>query len=129
MTSGVTRGQALLAGLSILALGIAAYAVFQASGLDGFNPGIASSVLLIAIILVWTGTYVVRVLSGRMTFSEQRRRYREAYDEATSAELERRFDALPPEEQARLLSDLGLSSGQSLGEEPGSVPARDTTTP
>jgi hypothetical protein len=38
---------------------------------------------------------------------EQRRRYRTAYEAATDEELQQRFDALPPEEQAKLLEELG----------------------
>jgi hypothetical protein len=38
---------------------------------------------------------------------EQRRRYRSAYDSATDEELQKRFDALPPEEQEKLLKELG----------------------
>jgi hypothetical protein len=41
-----------------------------------------------------------------MTFSEQRRIYRKTYDALTTAELQARFDALPAEEQARLLAEL-----------------------
>jgi hypothetical protein len=42
-----------------------------------------------------------------MTYMEQRRRYRSAYDAATDEELQKRFDALSPEEQEKLLRDLG----------------------
>jgi hypothetical protein len=56
-----------------------------------------------------------------MTFSEQRRIYRESYDALTTAELQARFDALPAEEQARLLAELeGGAAGAS---------GADATTP
>jgi hypothetical protein len=42
-----------------------------------------------------------------MTYMEQRRRYRATYDAQTDAELLARFDALNPEEQARLLKEVG----------------------
>jgi hypothetical protein len=102
----VTRGQALLLGLGLLGLGAAGYGVFAATGMEGFTPGIAASVLLLLVLVGWTATYLVRVVSGRMTFSEQRRIYRQTYDALTTAELEARFEALPPEEQARLLAEL-----------------------
>jgi len=38
---------------------------------------------------------------------EQRRQYRAAYDSLTDEELQRRFDALSPEEQQRLLQEIG----------------------
>lgn len=110
----MTRAQALLLGLALLGLGAGGYAIFQASGFEGFSAGIAASVLLLLVVVGWTGTYLVRVLTGSMTFSEQRRRYRAAYDAATDAELQARFDALPEAEQARLLSELGLADAEAL---------------
>jgi len=117
----VTRGQALLLGLALLGLGGAGYALFAASGMEGFTPGIAASVLLLLVVVGWTGTYLARVVTGRMTFSEQRRIYRESYDALTTAELQARFDALPPEEQDRLLAELDGTPGQGS--------ATDATTP
>jgi predicted lipid-binding transport protein (Tim44 family) len=109
----VTRGQVLLLGLGLLVLGAGGYGLFQATGFEGFSAGIAASVLLLLVVVGWTGTYLVRVVSGRMTFSEQRRRYRAGYDAATDAALEARFAALPAEEQARLLAELNLEAAPS----------------
>ena len=81
--------------------------MFRASGLEGFSPGIAASALLMLVVVGWTVTYLLRVVSGRMTYMEQRRRYRAAYDAATDDELQRRFDAMSPEEQQRLLAEVG----------------------
>lgn len=117
----MTRGQALLLGLALLGLGGAGYGLFAASGMEGFTPGIAASVLLLLLVVGWTGTYLARVVTGRMTFSEQRRIYRETYDALTTAELQARFDALPPEEQARLLAELD--------DKPTNGSAADVTTP
>ncbi len=114
----MTRGQVLLLGLCLLVLGGGGYGLFQATGFEGFSAGIAASVLLLLVVVGWTGTYLVRVVSGRMTFSEQRRRYRAGYDAATDAALEARFAALPPEEQARLLAELNLEGAPST---PGSA--------
>jgi predicted lipid-binding transport protein (Tim44 family) len=109
----VTRGQVLLLGLGLLVLGAGGYGLFQATGFEGFSAGIAASVLLLLVVVGWTGTYLVRVVSGRMTFSEQRRRYRAGYDAATVAALEARFAALPADEQARLLAELNLEAAPS----------------
>jgi hypothetical protein len=38
---------------------------------------------------------------------QQRRRYRSSYDAATDEELQKRFDALSPDEQEKLLRELG----------------------
>ena len=117
----MTRGQALLLGFALLGLGAAGYGVFRVSGLEGFSPGIAASALVLLLVLGWTGTYLARVVTGRMTFSEQRRIYRKTYDALTTAELQARFDALPAEEQARLLAELEGDSRDAT--------AVDATTP
>ncbi len=109
----ITRGGALLAGGAVFAIGGLGYWIFQAAGFEGFSAGIATQALLVGIVLVWTGSYLVRVLSGNMTYMEQRRRYRSGYDAATEEELERRFNALSPEEQEQLLRELGQLDEQS----------------
>ncbi len=109
----MTRGQSILLGLGVFGLGGLGYGVFRAAGFEGFSAGIAAEALLIVVVLGWTGSYLLRVVTGRMTFMEQRRRYRSAYDAATSEELQRQFDALSPAEQERLLREVG-----QLPEEP-----------
>ena len=114
----MTKGQALLIGLAVLGLGAAGYAGFQASGFEGFSAGIAASALLMVVVVVWTGSYLLRALTGGMTYMQQRRSYREAYDAYTDAELMRRFEALSPAEQARLLADTGTGGeGDPIGSE------------
>jgi hypothetical protein len=118
----MTKGQALLLALAVLAVGAGGYAVFQAIGLEGFSPGIAASALLMVLVLGWTASYLLRALGGNMTYMQQRRTYRQAYDALTTEQLERRFAALSPEEQEQLLRDNGLidagqpSSADSTGE-------------
>jgi len=110
MASGITRGKALLAGLAIFGIGGLGYWGFQAAGFEGFSAGIAAQALLVVIVLVWTGSYLFRVVTGNMTYMEQRRRYRSGYDAATDEELQKRFDALSPEEQEKLLQELAQES-------------------
>jgi hypothetical protein len=109
----MTRGQALLLGLAVLGLGAGGYGLFQAGGLPDFSAGIATSVLLLLVVVGWVSTYLVRVVSGKMTFSEQRRQYRAAYDAITDQELQARFAALPQEEQERLLAELAEAPSDS----------------
>jgi hypothetical protein len=129
----VTRGQALLLGFALLGLGAAGYGVFRVSGLEGFSPGIAASALVLLLVLGWTGTYLARVVTGRMTFSEQRRIYRKTYDALTTAELQARFDALPAEDQARLLAELEGDTRDSTAADAttavDATTAADATTP
>jgi hypothetical protein len=53
-----------------------------------------------------------------MTYMEQRRRYRSAYEAATDDELQERFDALSPDEQEKLLRELGQLEETSTSEDP-----------
>jgi hypothetical protein len=105
--SGITRAKALIVGMAIFAVGGLGYWVFAAAGLEGFSAGIAAQAVLVLIVLGWTGSYLFRVVTGNMTYMQQRRRYRDAYDCATDDELQRRFEALPPAEQEKLLRELG----------------------
>lgn len=112
----MTRGQAILLGLAVTLIGGAGYWGFQASGLDGFSSGIAASGLLMLLVLGWTSSYLFRVVTGRMTYMQQRKRYRQRYEAETTEVLEARFAALSPEEQQRLLEEIGQ------GEPEGSTP-------
>jgi hypothetical protein len=102
----MTKGQSLLVGLAILGLGAGVYGFTRASGLDGFSPGILTSAVLMVVVIAWTATYLLRAVSGNMTYMHQRRDYRKAYDAFTTEELERQFNALPPDEQERLLREI-----------------------
>jgi len=113
MSVGITRGNALLAGLAIFSLGGLGYWAFQAAGLEGFSAGIAAQAVLVAVVVIWTGSYLFRVVTGNMTYMEQRRRYRSAYEAATDEELQQRFEALSPEEQEKLLKELGQTDETS----------------
>lgn len=115
----MTRGNTLLLGLALFALGGAGYGLFQRFGLQGAQAGIVAQALLVLIVLMWTGSYVLRVVSGRMTFMEQRRRYRAGYDAATAEALLRRFESLSPDEQKKLLEGVGQASDQITAESQG----------
>lgn len=115
----MTKGQAVLLGLVVLGLGALGYGAFAATGLEGFSPGIAASALLMVLVVGWTGSYLLRALTGNMTYMQQRRTYRAAYDSFTSEALQRKFEALSPEEQERLLREtgqLGPDAGEATGE-------------
>jgi hypothetical protein len=103
----VTRGRAILLGLLVFGLGAGGWGAFRATGLEGFSPGIYASALLMVVVVGWTSSYLFRVVTGRMTYMEQRRQYRAAYDALTDEELQRRFEALSPAEQEQLLQEIG----------------------
>ena len=106
----MTRGKVLLIGLIVLLLGGVGYLGFDALGLEGFSAGIAAQSLLVLIVVVWTGSYLFRVVTGQMTYMDQRRRYREVYDKQEAEALQARFDALPEEEQQALLRKIGADA-------------------
>ncbi len=109
----MTRGKVLLIGLAVLLLGGLGQVGFQAAGFEGFSAGIAAEALLVVIVVVWTSSYLFRVVTGQMTYMEQRRRYREVYDEQEADDLQKRFDALPPEEQQALLQKIGMDESDA----------------
>ena len=92
---------------------------FQAAGFEGFSAGIAAEALLGVIVVVCTSSDLFRVVTGQMTYMDQRRRYREVYDKQEAEALQARFDALPEEEQRALLRKIGADGlGPTDGEAP-----------
>ena len=60
----------------------------------------------------------VRVVTGQMTYMDQRRRYREVYDKQEAEALQARFDALPEEEQRPLRKSGADASVPTDGDAP-----------
>ena len=102
----MTRLKVLLVGLLVLVLGGVGYGAFSAAGFEDASAGIAAEAVLIVIVVVWTGSYLFRVVTGKMTYMEQRRRYRKGYDQLTDEELQERFASLSTEEQQALLAEI-----------------------
>tara|TARA_B100000700_G_C14574766_1_gene637285 strand:- start:193 stop:504 length:312 start_codon:yes stop_codon:yes gene_type:complete len=102
----MTRSKVLLIGLAFFALGGIGYAGFRFFGFDSANAGIAAQTLLIIVLIFWILTYLFRVFTGTMTFNEQRNRYRKAYEEKTTEELQTKLDRMSEEEKSILLQDL-----------------------
>ena len=102
----MTRANVLQIGLALLALGAIGYSFFLTIGFEGASAGIAAESILILVVFAWTGTYLYRVVSCKMTFIEQRKRYREAYEKMTTAELKSRFESLSEEDQIRLIKEV-----------------------
>ena len=109
----MTRGKVLLIGLAVLLLGGVGYFGFDAAGLEGFSAGIAAQAVLVLIVVIWTSSYLFRVVTGQMTYMQQRRRYREVYDEQEIQDLDARFEALSPDEQQALLRKIGVDDKET----------------
>ena len=70
------------------------------------NIMIVLPLILILIIFAWTASYLFRVFSGNMTFMEQRKRYREAYEKLTDEKIREKFEAMTDEEKIELLKTV-----------------------
>ncbi len=102
----MTRARVIQLGLLILLLGGVGYILFRLLGLDEVSSGIAAEAVLVFIVIAWTGSYFFRVVTGKMTFIEQRKRYRQAYDQLTNSKLEAKLASMSQEEKDRLLEEL-----------------------
>ena len=109
----MTRAGVLKLGLGLLLSGGVGFWLFKAAGFEGFSAGIAAEAVLVVIVVGWTGSYLFRVVTGQMTYMQQRRRYRKEYDQLTTDQLQARFDALTPDEQQALLASLDLDESES----------------
>ena len=70
------------------------------------NLGSISNIILFSIIFIWVTTYLLRVVNGKMTFMEQRKRYRKKYDKLMEEKLKKKFNSMTVEEQNILLKDI-----------------------
>ncbi|MFZ9737400.1 MAG: DUF3007 family protein [Prochlorotrichaceae cyanobacterium] len=75
------------------------YLTLRAIGIEGMNAGIWTQALLILGLVGWVGTYLVRVVSQKMTLNQQ-------LDDYKLAVLQKRYESLSPEEQAALAAEV-----------------------
>ena len=106
----MTKGKVVQIGLLISLLGILSYKLVPQSGIDNFSSTTISNFILAAIVITWVATYLLRVVNGKMTFMEQRKRYRKEYEKVVNDKLETKFNALSKEEQQKLMEDLEKNS-------------------
>ena len=102
----MTKGKVLLIGIFVSLIGLISYELAPQIGIDNFTASSISSCILILIVITWVSSYVYRVVSGKMTFMEQRKRYRKEYEKVFNDKLESKFNALSKEEQQKLMEDL-----------------------
>ena len=102
----MTKGKVLQIGLFISLFGLISYKLAPQIGFDNFTATTISSCILIFIVITWVSYYVYRVVNGKMTFMEQRKRYRKEYEKVVNDRLETKFNALSKEEQEKLMKDL-----------------------
>ena len=102
----MTKGKVVQIGLLISVLGLLSYGLAPQFGADNFTATTISSLILILIVISWVSSYVYRVVNGKMTFMEQRKRYRKQYEKIFNDKLETKFNALSKEKQRKLMDDL-----------------------
>ena len=102
----MTKGKVIQIGLLITFLGILSSKLAAKFGLDNFTASTISNFVLIVIVITWVTSYVFRVVNGKMTFMEQRKRYRKEYEKIVNDKLEIKFNSLSKEEQEKLMEDL-----------------------
>ena len=102
----MTKGKVIQIGIFVSLIGLISYRFAPQIGIDNFTASTISSCILILIVITWVTSYVYRVVNGKMTFIEQRKRYRKEYEKVVNDKLETKFNALSKEEQERLIEDL-----------------------
>ena len=102
----MTKGKVIQIGLFISLIGLISYKFSPQIGIDNLTATTLSSCILILIVITWVTSYVYRVVNGKMTFMEQRKRYRKEYEKVVNDKLETKFNSLSKEEQQKLMEDL-----------------------
>ena len=102
----MTKGKVVQIGIFISFLGFISYELTQQVGIDNFTASTISSFILILIVITWVSSYVYRVVNGKMTFMEQRKRYRKEYEKVVNDKLEKNFNELSKDDQDKLMKDL-----------------------
>ena len=106
----MTKGKVLQIGLLISLLGILSFKLAPQFGIDNFTASTISNFILIFIVITWVTSYIFRVVNGKMTFMEQRKRYRNEYEKIVNDKLENKFNSFSKEEQEKLMEDLEKNS-------------------
>ena len=102
----MTKGKVLQIGFLISLLGLFSYKLVPELGMDNFSTSMISNFIMITIVITWVSSYVFRVVNGKMTFMEQRKRYRKEYEKIMNDKLETKFNSLSKKEQEELMEDL-----------------------
>ena len=102
----MTKLKVLQLGVLLAIIGFFSYKFAPYFGLSEISSNSISSLILITIVLIWVSSYLFRVINGKMTFMEQRKRYRQVYEKKFTEKLEKKFELLSNDEQKKLLDEL-----------------------
>jgi hypothetical protein len=90
-------------GFGVFIAGGLMYLLLQTVGLDSMNAGIWSQVGLVAALLGWVSTYLFRALNQKMSYVQQLKDYEDAV-------LQKRYEALTPEQLAQLQAEIAAEA-------------------
>jgi phosphotransferase system glucose/maltose/N-acetylglucosamine-specific IIC component len=93
------RIDVIVIGIVVFAIGGAGYLGLRSVGLNNIDAGIWSQLLLVGMVLAWTFSYVFRVATKKMTYTQQLKDYEEAV-------LQKRLEELTPEQLAKLQAEI-----------------------
>lgn len=93
------RIDVILVGLGVFAAGGIVYAALTRLGLADLDAGIWTQSVLTVALLGWLVTYLFRAVTKNMTYNQQLKDYEDAV-------LQKRLDAMMPEELAALQTEL-----------------------
>lgn len=102
----MTKAKVLQLGILLTILGLLSYKLTPLLGLNDIKVSAISNLVLIIIVLGWVLTYLYRVVSGKMTFMEQRKRYRKEYEKVINEKLITKFENMSEDDQKKLLKEL-----------------------
>lgn len=86
-------------GFGVFLAGGGLFLAFRLLGLDGISAGIWSQAMMVGGIVGWLFTYLLRVVTHKMTLNQQ-------MDDYETAVLQKRLEELSPEELAALQAKL-----------------------
>ncbi len=109
----MTKANVIQLGFLLFLLGAIVYGAFIFSGFNTSKAEIASEVLLVAILVGWVSSYFLRVITGKMTFMEQRKRFREKYENIIEEELSEKLDLMSVDEKARLIDEINTNNNDN----------------
>ena len=102
----MTKGKVIQIGFLLSLIGFFSLKVLPLIGHTELTTSSISNIFLILIVFLWVMSYVFRVITGNMTFMEQRKRYRAKYEKIIDEKLKSKFNSLSSEEQEKLLEQI-----------------------
>lgn len=102
----MTKVRVFQLGISVAVLGLLSFKLTPALGLNEITISSISNIVLITLVSAWVLTYLYRVFNGKMTFMEQRKRYRKEYEKVINEKLMVKFNKMTEDAQNKLMEEI-----------------------